>query len=583
MTTTGDPRSADIGATARSGDGRFAGEPEPGGGDTGCSDDTGYGDDTGHGDEAAHDHGGEPCDCARFRPMRGDSLMGFRQRDAAGDVVVDAADPTAIHGRVPVDSPGSWPSPGAVASGGSDGPEPPGGDGTEASGSDGPGGIRSVSRRRFIQGLAATGALGYVVVRAPNPVERNAVESQVASQRASTGADAGPAPAGDPLMMAPPDLDSVDTFADYQRSLLTPAPIDQRVLVLIEFAGGNDGPSMVVPYGSSAYYDQRPNLAIAQEEVLPLDPEVGLSPALARLYERQIAAVEGVGPVDGVLSHFEMMNRWDQGDMRGQGGQRAGFLARLSDSVDIGGAVTGLSVAGNTPRLEASRSSTLALSNLNQLRVLTDDEWIYPAYRAAVRRFGGGPMSTTMSQSWGALIQVGESMSSDIDRVDGDSLMVREGGGLGRQLAMAAEMVKSDVGVRVIHAQLGGFDTHEGHSGRHNRLMQEFDAAVEGFFQEIEAAGMLDRVLVATTSEFGRRVRQNGSGLDHGAASSMLLIGPIQSGRLGEPSPLNDLDRNDNLKTTIPFDRYLASLAQEWLGIEAASVLPNAPQPIGIF
>ena len=368
-----------------------------------------------------------------------------------------------------------------------------------------------------------------------------------------------------------------------QNDLLVPAPVDQRVLVLIDFAGGNDGPSMVVPYGSSAYYDQRPNLAIAQEDVLPLDSEVGLAPALARLHQRQLAAVEGVGPIDGVLSHFEMVDRWAQGDMLGQGGQRAGFLARLSDNVDVGGAVTGLSVAGHTPRLEASQSSTLSLSNLNQLRVLTDDEWIYPRYRAALRSFGGGPMSAEISGSWNALFAVGDSMASDIDRVDGDSPMVREGGGLGRQLAMAAEMIKADVGVRVIHAQLGGFDTHEGHNGRHNNLMGQFDAAVDGFLQEIEAAGMADRVLVATTSEFGRRVSQNGSGLDHGAASSMLLVGPIRSGRIGDPSPINDLDRNGNLKTTIAFDRYLAALAQEWLGVEAGAVLPNSPQPIGLF
>jgi uncharacterized protein (DUF1501 family) len=113
--------------------------------------------------------------------------------------------------------------------------------------------------------------------------------------------------------------------------------------------------------------------------------------------------------------------------------------------------------------------------------------------------------------------------------------------------------------------------------------MQQFDAAVEGFLQEIETAGMLDRVLVATTSEFGRRVRENGSGLDHGSASSMLLIGPVRPGRHGEPSPLDDLDGNGNLKTTVPLDRYLASLAQEWMGIEAASVLPDSPQPIGLF
>ena len=383
--------------------------------------------------------------------------------------------------------------------------------------------------------------------------------------------------------MLAPNIDVVLDDFGFDRSLaIGAAPVEQRVLVLIEFQGGNDGPSTVVPYGSSAYYDRRPRLAIAPEEVLPIDDEVGLSPFLARLHQRQTATVEGVGPIDGVLSHFEMVERWEQGDMRGRGGQRAGFLARLADAVDVGAPVTGLSVAGHTPRFDASQSSTLALNDLNQLRVLTDDEWIYPRYRAAVRSFGGGPMSTVITQSWNKLFDVGDRISGGLE-VDGDSLMIQEGAQLGRQLAMAAELIKADAGVKVVHASLGGFDTHDNHRGRHEQLMRRFDAAVDGFLDAIHQAGLGDRVLVATSSEFGRRVGENGSGLDHGAASSMLLIGPVEPGRVGDPSPLGDLDRNGNLKTTIPFDRYLATLAQDWLGVEAASILPESPEPLGLF
>ncbi len=447
-------------------------------------------------------------------------------------------------------------------------------------------GVRGqVTRRRFIQGLAVAGTVGFGVVGGAKPVDRQAIESQLAAKSASTGESVAPKVV-DLQAMAPPVaavLDEVEVEVEVEVELITPAPIDQRVLVFIEFQGGNDGLSMVVPYGSSAYYDRRPRLAIAGEAVLPIDEQVGLSPSLARLHQRQLRTVEGVGPVDGVLSHFEMVERWELGDMRGRGGQRAGFLARLADSVDVGAAVTGLSVAGHTPRLDASRSSTLALNDFNQLRVLTNDEWIYPRYRSAVRSFGGGPLSTTISQSWDKLFDVGDSINGDIDKVNKDSLMIREGGGLGRQLAMAAEMIKADVGVRVVHASLGGFDTHDGHQGKHERLMRTFDAAVDGFLQEIENAGMGDRVLVATSSEFGRRVGENGSGLDHGAASSMLMLGPVPPGRAGDPSPVADLDRNGNLKTTIPFDRYLATLAQDWLGIDAASVLPDAPEPIGLI
>ena len=430
------------------------------------------------------------------------------------------------------------------------------------------------TRRRFIQGVAVAGTVGYGVVRGAQPVEQQSVQSQVAGGAARTAQP-------EPIIT---DIQPVETVAaeeiepEVESNLLTPAPVDQRVLVLIEFQGGNDGPSMVVPYGSGAYYDRRPNLAIAAEEVLAIDDEVGLAPALGRLHQRQFTTVEGVGPIDGVLSHFEMVERWEQGDMRGLGGQRAGVLARIADAVDAGAAVTGLSVAGHTPRFSAGQSSTLSLSNLNQLRVLTNDDWIYPRYRSAVGSFGGGPLSTTMAESWAALSGVGNALPNNIDQIE-----IEDGGGLGRQLAMAAAMIQADVGVRVVHATIGGFDTHNGHRNRHNRLMEELDVAVDGFLGLIDGAGLSERVLVATTSEFGRRLSENGSGLDHGAASSMLMFGPVPPGRAGDPSPMNDLDGNGNLKTTVPFDRYLATLAEDWLGVEAASILPESPLPLNLI
>lgn len=546
MTTTEDPRPYGPEAEVpRSGDGRFAAEWHP---NEPLVTDDGYGFDSG------------PCGC-------GDDDHDHAHSEGQGSTSVQA--PALVDESEP-----ERPAGGAGEGGGAE---------LEGAFGDGDGGRRRpiVTRRRFIQGLAVAGTVGFGIMRNAKPVEQQAVESQIAGQGASTrsvGPDAH-------LQVAAPGVEAnLEAFGSAQAGdLLNAAPVDQRVLVLIEFQGGNDGLSMVVPYGSSTYYDLRPGLAIDGEQVLPIDNEIGVTPALGRLHQRQLAVVEGVGPVDGVLSHFEMVERWDLGDMLGKGSQRAGYLARLADAVDIGGAVTGLSVAGHTPRLDASQSSTLSMNNLNQLRILTNDDWIFPRYRRAVRSFGGGPMSTMITESWTKLFDVGEAMTSDIDKVNNDSLMIQEGGGLGRQLAMAAEMIKADVGVRVIHASLGGFDTHEGHNNRHNRNMEQFDAAVDGFLQELEAAGMLDRVLVATTSEFGRRVRENGSGLDHGAGSSMLLVGPVRPGRHGEPSPLNDLDGNGNLKTTVPLDRYLATLAQDWMGIEAASVLPDSPQPLGLF
>lgn len=441
-----------------------------------------------------------------------------------------------------------------------------------------------ITRRRLLQALLAGGAVGYGAWRGLLNSSEEPV-SQLASRRIDTEVLQVTTPtAGDvqPLVATTTVDDLIGKFGAADQLLLTPAPIDQRILVVIELEGGNDGLSTVVPYASGAYFDRRPNLAIPGEEVLALDDQVGLNPQLVDLAQRQVAVVEGVGPTEGNLSHFEMVERWNYGSPSGVSANRTGFLARLADRVD-GGGIVGLSVAGHTPRFSAANAATLALDDLRQLRVLIKDDWIYPQYRSSVQGITGGPVATTLAGTWDELFAIGRSIKGGVERHDGDSPIVKNGGRLGRQLAIAAEMIKADVGVKVIHARMGGFDTHEGHRGRHERLMGDLNGAVAGFLQLMDEAGLTDRVLVATTSEFGRRVTENSSGLDHGSASSMLLFGPVAPGRYGEPSPLGDLDRNGNLKTTVPFERYLSTLAQDWLGIEAGSVLDGAPTPLGMF
>lgn len=441
-----------------------------------------------------------------------------------------------------------------------------------------------ISRRAVLGGLLATGLAGYGVLRrgtGADPVSDLSGLSRLASRTAETGVLE--VDLSEPATAAADGLDDTLSKFGLVDELLMPAPVEQRVLVLIELEGGNDGPSTVVPYTSGTYYDNRPNLAIAAESVLPIDGDVGLNPALGDLHQRQLAVVEGVGPVNGSLSHFEMVQRWDYGAMDGVDSRGAGFLARLADALDIGAPVTGLSVAGDTPRLNHAASFTLSLNGFDQLNVLTKDDWIFPLYRQALVSIGGGSVASTLARSWSDLFAIGGSLPADFDDYNGDSPIVDRGGRLGRQLALAAEIIKADLGLRVVHAQLGGFDTHKGHKNRHEKLMGTFNGAIHEFFNLIDAAGLSDRVLVATTSEFGRRFRENSSGLDHGSASSMLMFGPVTPGRQGEPSPLGGLDDRGNLRTTVPFDRYLATLAQDWLGVEAGSVLPGDPQPLGLI
>ncbi|MDH3678603.1 MAG: DUF1501 domain-containing protein [Acidimicrobiia bacterium] len=431
-----------------------------------------------------------------------------------------------------------------------------------------------VTRRRFLAGLAVSGAVGYGAFWALGRPEELATIDPTTTSRPprTTGA----------AVTFPPSTTTTEAADELASNLLAPAPVDQRVLVLIELEGGNDGPSTVVPYGSGTYHDLRPTLAIPADQVLELDDEIGLNPNLGRLYNRQMAVVEGVGPVDGSMSHFEMVARWEQGDLSGTSGLRTGFLARLADALDDGSPTIGLSVDGFTPRFNNVTASTLSLNHLNSLRVLTKDEWIFPAYREAVTSFSGGPMTTTLVESWRHLVEIGNALPNEMTDIDEESAMVQEGGHLGRQLAIAAEIIRADIGVRVVHARLSGFDTHKGHQYKQESLLQRVDMAVDGFLQQLTDSGMAERVLVATSSEFGRRAEENATGLDHGAASTMLLFGPVRPGRYGAPSSFDDLDDRGNLKTMVPFDSYLGTLAEDWLGVEAATVLPTTPELLDI-
>ncbi len=422
---------------------------------------------------------------------------------------------------------------------------------------------KSATRRKFLMGLAGTSVISAATVYGIN--------SSGGSTR-SLGSLVGSGNS---------DLGAPGTTLGGQASAISQAgaaAVSDRILVLIELQGGNDGPSTVVPYGDSAYYDLRPNLAIPQAEVIPIDDQIGLSPELATLSERRFAVVEGVGNTLDSLSHFDQQKLWHFGG----GDGRVGFISQLGtelgETYGTDRLVT-LSVAGYAPQLVGAGEGTLTLAGANQLRTLTRNDWVYPGYRQAVQRFSGGPLTTRLAQSYSQIGSLVQDLPEEIE-IDRESRMIADGGQLGSQLWIAAGMIEAGTGARVIHAKIGGFDTHEGHVNRHAALMAQVDAAVDGFLDRMDNAGLSDRVLVALTSEFGRRGAENGAGLDHGNGSTLMVFGPVNEGRHGVYSSLSNLDDRGNLKTEIPYTSYLRTLAHDWLGTE--TILPDAESITGL-
>src|SRR5438132_6947652 len=146
---------------------------------------------------------------------------------------------------------------------------------------------------------------------------------------------------------------------------------------------------------------------------------------------------------------------------------------------------------------------------------------------------------------------------------------------LAAALQLAAELIVTGTGVKVLHVTLGGFDTHYTELNRHDALMSYLDAAVTAFHDDLSAYDMADRVMIATWSEFGRRPKENASGgTDHGTASPVFLIGDgIKGGLYGETPNLAKLDQLGNLSYAVDFRSVYQEILASHLGVDAKEIL----------
>ena len=364
----------------------------------------------------------------------------------------------------------------------------------------------------------------------------------------------------------------------------------QRLLVVVEMDGGNDGMSMLVPYGMGPYYDLRTRTAVAQADVLTIDDQVGFHGRLVNVHRRGAAVIQGVGSATPDGSHFEMMRRWWAGDANGTRSYDTGILGRLADAIgDPSAAAVAVSVGtASHPSLLSRSASTLAVPDAGAVGYLVganDDDKVRQTFQrgfAALSQGGGdGPLGTLRSVG-GRAVSFAERIGTSPDS-EGDGGY--PGSTLGRGLRLAAQLLTTDLGVRIVHVPMQeDFDTHDDHGGRYPGLMQTFDDAIEAFFTDIEAKGLSDRVLVMTTSEFGRTAKDNASsGLDHGTASNMLLMGPVSAGLYGEHPSLTTLDDNDDLVATVGMDQYFATIAEGWFGVPSSEIVGGAAPITGMF
>ncbi len=363
-----------------------------------------------------------------------------------------------------------------------------------------------------------------------------------------------------------------------------------RILVVIELSGGNDGLNTVVPYRDDAYYRVRPSLAISKNKAIAITAEAGFHPSLVgfeRLYkDGRMAVVEGCGYPNPILSHFASMGFWHTGVR--DGGDTLGWVGRFADAhtpAEIPNTIINIG-SSQSLAVRSEVHSPLVFDNPAQLRREGTE-----AEKTVLQDFGreresASPalqfLRSTAANAVGSGALVRDACASYSTPVD-----YGIGGGLASDLRKVAALIAANLPTRVYYVAYRGnsFDTHVHQADLHSRLLMYTADAVHGFAQDLKRLGRSDDVAVLMFTEFGRRVEENGSqGTDHGTAGPMFIIGKgVQGGFYGGNPSLTDLDHG-NLKMTTDFRRVYATMIDEWMGCrDTASILKGEFAPLEIY
>ncbi|MFQ5602069.1 MAG: DUF1501 domain-containing protein [bacterium] len=363
-------------------------------------------------------------------------------------------------------------------------------------------------------------------------------------------------------------------------------PDDGRVLVLVQLAGGNDGMNTVIPFQNDIYYQQRPQLAIPKNEVITLDQEIGLHPAMAKfktlLNEGSLGIVQGVGYPQPNRSHFRSTDIW----LTGSSSEEVvdtGWLGRYFDLVCPEGEECGTL---GPPAIQIGLTSSLALLGREQKGIALQNPVQF--YNLA-RRLGSDhePLPiiepTTpaerelefLRETEAAAFQFAGEIVEAYEK--NENKVPYQNDSLSQQLAIVARLIAGGLSTRIYIVSLRGFDTHAFQANTQRGLLEQLTQAVHTFQKDIEQFGLAERVAGFCFSEFGRRVKQNASqGTDHGTAAPMFFFGkPVIAGVHNPHPSLTDLDDGD-LKFLVDFRQIYASLIEQWLVGDAAAILGSS-------
>ena len=349
---------------------------------------------------------------------------------------------------------------------------------------------------------------------------------------------------------------------------------------MVQLAGGNDGLNALAPYGDDEYYKVRPTIAIPREKVHKLDDHVGLHPEMVELKaifdDGGLGVVQNVGYPNPNRSHFRATDIWETGSPAGMI-WKDGWMGRYFDNECRGtpeGTTLGLCL-GERPPLTFAGSEGRCVTMVNPSMLEAPTEGVKGQALERLSRVEPTGIDAldfvqrTANQSRALSRRIEQAVRDVKPSVEYLPFI------LCQSLRLISQMIAADIPTRVYYVSLGGFDTHSSQVNRHAALLQELSQALGTFYRDLKSNGHLDRVLVMTFSEFGRRIGENKqAGTDHGTANVMFLMGgAVQPGLHGRHVDLKHQDEQGDLVHQTDFRSVYASVLRDWFRADPRPVL----------
>jgi len=368
------------------------------------------------------------------------------------------------------------------------------------------------------------------------------------------------------------------------------------VLVVVQLTGGNDFMNTIIPYTNGMYYDSRPVVGIPADQVLPLNDTLAFHPRtgpLKELYDAgQVAIVQGIGYPNANRSHFRGMDIWHTCEPTKI--VTEGWLGKTIRDLDPQHAnvLTGVSFGRGLPRaMVAPGVPVTSVGDLDTYGLMTGIADVQQRQEALTLfkemytpAIGTGAVldylahtGTDVLQGADVLKQAPAQYTSTVPYPDNP---------IAKSLRDVARVHLAGLGTRIFYTQHGGYDTHASEVPTHPRLVGELSGALKAFMQDLEEHQAADEIVILVFTEFGRRIRDNGSGTDHGSGGGAFIIGKRVAGGLyaDYPSlaPAEQLYGED-LQHTCDFRGVYATLLEQWLGLEAAPIVGGTYEQLRPF